>query len=91
MDKIKARLVAHFKQLFEHFKYTYTHFHTLFHPHVYQTPKQHYSNSFTKHPINDFICRYCILSASICVSDSENSKNISFLPKGRGNTYVDVA
>ena len=30
------RLVAHFKQLFEHFKHTYIHFYTLFHPHLYQ-------------------------------------------------------
>ena len=33
---LRACLIGHFKQYFEHFKYTNTHFYTLFHPHIYQ-------------------------------------------------------
>ena len=38
----------------EHFKQHYTFFYTFLHTHISKIPKQHYSNSSTKHSLIDF-------------------------------------
>ena len=51
-ERLRAHLVGHFKQPFEHFKHTYTHFHIFFSlTRISKTLKQYYSNSFTKHSL----------------------------------------
>ena len=51
----RARLIAHFKQLFEHFKHIYTHFYIFFHPHIYQK----HSNNITQTPLLNIPLYFC--------------------------------
>ena len=75
LKKIRACLIGHFKQLLEHFKHTYTHFTHFFIYSISKIPKQQYSNSSTKHPLNMY--RAQLLFDQLRLNRSKIEPNVS--------------